>query len=368
MSSIFDYLEWRGDIPFGDDPFNEVDNLVLSELVYTCFEGIVPYEGKAVPLSEVRDAYFRKNSRRDIKDDSPHQERAPLLMDSMLSGKRYADTRMIGYVDIVDTDEVIQMAAAAFLLPDGTAYIAFRGTDSTIAGWKEDFMMSYLPETEGQRRSVWYLNETGKRVRRPLRVGGHSKGGNFAVYASAFCDKKINNRIIDIYSNDGPGFRPEVMEKAEYKSILPKVTSIVPDTAIIGMLLTSGAKHKFIKSSADGIAQHDPLTWEVRRDGFVAAEPSEFGQFIMKAQKDWLSKLDDRERKLFVDTLFALLESTGMHSFDQIGDKKLKAWGEIRNSMKELPKEQQKEMNRIFAELLQSGSDAAREMLMKKHS
>ena len=368
MGSIFDYLEWRGDIPFDEDPFNEVDNLVLSELAYTCFEGVVPYDGEAAPLSEVRKEYFRKHPRRLIRDDSVHQVKAPLLMDGMMSGRRFADTSVTGYVDIVDADEAVQMAAVTFLLGDGTAFIAYRGTDSTIAGWKEDFRMSYLPVTEGQRRAVWYLNETGKRVKRPLRTGGHSKGGNFAVYAAAFCDKRVRKRITDVYTNDGPGFRPEVMETDEYRSVLPKVISIVPDTSVIGMLLTSDVAHRFVKSEASVIAQHDPQTWEVMRNRFVTTKPSELGLFIKKSQKGWLGKLDDSERELFVDTLFSLLEATGMHSLDQIGERKLKAFSDIRNSMKEMPKDKQREMNRIIAELLHSSSEAAREMLIKKHT
>lgn len=366
MSNIFDYLEWRGDITFDEDPFNEVDNLVLSELAYTCFEGIVPYDGEAVPLSEVRKAYFRKHPRSRIHDDDDHITKSPLLMDSMVTGKRFADITMTGYVDIVDADEAVQMAAVTYFLGDGTAFVAFRGTDGTIAGWKEDFRMSYLQETEGQRRAVWYLNETGKRVKRPLRLGGHSKGGNFAVYASAFCDKRIRKRITAVYTNDGPGFRPEVMETEEYKSVLSKVTSIVPDTSVIGMLLTSDVAHRFVKSEASLIAQHDPMTWEVTRNSFVESKPSELGLFIKKSQKGWLRKLDDSERELFVDTLFSLIEATGMHSLEQISEKKLKAFTDIRNSMKEMPKDKQKEMNRIIAELIHSSSEAARDMLMKK--
>jgi len=368
MSSIFDYLEWRGDISFDVDPFNEVDNLVLSELAYTCFDGTVPYDGEAVPLSEVRNAYFRKHPRSAIREDSDHIAKAPLLMDGMVSGKRFADTFLTGYVDIVDRDEAVQMAAVTILLGDGSAFIAFRGTDGTIAGWKEDFRMSYLQETEGQRRAVWYLNETGKRVKRPLRLGGHSKGGNFAVYASAFCDKRIRKRIKGVYTNDGPGFRPEVMATDEYRSILPLVTSIVPDTSVIGMLLTSDVAHRFVKSEASVIAQHDPLTWEVMRNSFVESKPSDLGLFIKNSQKGWLRKLDDRERELFVDTLFSILEAAGVHSLEQLGEKKLKALSDIRSSMKEIPKDKQKEMNRIIAELLHSSSEAAREMLTKKHT
>lgn len=363
MSNIFDYLVWRGDAPLEKDPFNEVDNVVLSELAYAGFGGIVPYDGSAVPIRQVRDAFFAAHPRERISGSASHIVKAPLLMDGMTSGRRFGSAELTGYVDIVDTDDMVQMAAVTFLLDDGTAYVAFRGTDFTIVGWKEDFNMSYLPVTEGQRRSVRYLNEIGRRVDRPLRVGGHSKGGNFAVYASAFCDEEIRDRIIEVYTNDGPGFRPEVMETEQYRSILPKVISIVPDTSVIGMLLTSDVKHRYIRSSAPGIGQHDPLTWRVIHDRFVSSEPSELGLFIMKSQRDWLSKLSDGDRELFVNTLFSILESTGVETFDQMAVRKLRAVQDIRNSMKRLSKEKQKEMNRIVAELILSGRDAAVEKL-----
>lgn len=364
MSNIFDYLVWRGRASFEDEPFNEVDNVVLSELAYTGFGGMVPRDGKAVPVRKVRDAFFALHPREEIGEFSTHIAKAPLLMDGMVSGRRFGNMELTGYVNIVDTDEMVQMAAVTFLLDDGTAYVAFRGTDSTIVGWKEDFNMSYLPVTEGQRRAVRYLNEIGRRIDRPLRVGGHSKGGNFAVYASAFCDEDIRDRIIEVYTNDGPGFRPEVMATNEYRKILPKVISIVPDTSVIGMLLTSNVRHRCIGSTASGIAQHDVMTWKVIYDRFVSSEPSDLGHFIMKSQRDWLGKLGDRDRELFVNTLFSILESTGVETFDQMAVRKLRAVQDIRNSMKQLPKAKQKEMNRIIVELILSGRDAAVEKLM----
>lgn len=365
MGNILDYLEWRGDLAFDADPFNEVDNLVLSELAYVSFDGLVPPAPAetAVPLKEVRKAYFDMHSRKAIRRDSNHIVRAPLLMDGMSAGKRFGSAGLTGYVNTVKADETAQMSAVTFLLGDGTAYVAFRGTDTTIVGWKEGFNMSYLPETEGQRRAVGYLNRIGKSIGRPLRVGGHSKGGNFAVYASAFCDREIRDRIIGIYTNDGPGFRDEVMETEAYRSILPKVVSIVPDTSIIGMLLTSDVKHRYIKSSAGGLVQHDTFSWEVTADHFVSSKPSELGLFIKKSQKDWLSKISDSDRELFVNTLFSLLESTGMETFDEMSERKLRAAAEIRSSMKEMPKDLQKTMNRILGELLLSGRDAALEAI-----
>jgi hypothetical protein len=283
-----------------------------------------------------------------------HFVRAPLLMDDMLKGSRFRDTVLTKYVDIINSDKDMQMAAVTFLLSDGSAYVAFRGTDTTVAGWKEDFNMSYMPETEGQRSAVRYLNEVGAEISGPIRVGGHSKGGNFAIYASAFCDREIQDRIITVYTNDGPGFRNEVMEREAFKRILPKVVSIVPDTSIIGMLLTSNVGHVVVKSRERGLRQHDALTWLVRRNRFNTAKQSALGSFINKSQKEWLSNIDDESREMFVNTLFSFFEATGMTTFDEMIVNRRTSAKKIMDAIKNLPKEKRAMLMAAMAGLLQS--------------
>ena len=354
MADIFDYLKWRGVLSFREDPFNEVDNLVLAMLAYSDFDGILEDSFKIVSLRTADRKYFEKHSRAVAKSSMFHFVRAPLLMDDMLKGSRFRDTVLTKYVDIINSDKDMQMAAVTFLLSDGSAYVAFRGTDTTVAGWKEDFNMSYMPETEGQLSAVRYLNEVGAEIKRPIRVGGHSKGGNFAVYASAFCEREIQDRILAVYTNDGPGFRNEVMEREAFKRILPKVVSIVPDTSIIGMLLTSNVGHVVVKSRERGLRQHDALTWMVRRNRFKTAKQSALGSFINKSQKEWLSRIDDESREMFVNTLFSFFEATGMDTFDEMIVNRRSSAKKIMATIKGLPKEKQAELMAILGDLLQS--------------
>ena len=364
MPNIFDYLEWRCDVPFEHDPFNDVDNLILAELSYTHFDGAVPADGKRTPLRDVYKTFFEINSREEIEKSEDVLARTAFLMDGMMAGDRFSGTQISDYVDIVDNDRDMQMSAVTFILEDGTAYIAFRGTDNTVVGWKEDFNMSYLPETGGQREAVAYLNRIGKKLRRPLRVGGHSKGGNFAVYASAFCDKSVRDRIIAVYSNDAPGFRKEVAESEEYRAVIGKVKSIVPESSVIGLLLSSEAAHKYtVASSVKGMLQHDGMTWQVKRNEFVQTEQSDFGRFIRDTQKDWLSKIDDRSREKYVSALFSLLESTGADTFTEMKGQKLKTIEQILTSAKELPEETQKLILDITGELIGSGGRTIRQAL-----
>ena len=362
MADIFDYLKRRGVISFAEDPFNEVDNLVFALLVYADFNGILDDSFNKVDLGTADRLYFEKHSRRKAKKSILHFVRA-LLMDDMLRGERFRDTVLTKYVDIVNSEKDMQMAAVTFLLNDGSAYVAFRGTDTTVAGWKEDFNMSYLSDTEGQLSAVRYLNEVGKEIKGPIRVGGHSKGGNFAVYAAAFCDKEIQDRIISVYTNDGPGFRREVMEREAYKHILPKVVSIVPDTSIVGMLLSNNSGHIIVKSKYIGLMQHDALTWEVERNRFKQTKQSALGSFIDDSQKEWLSKLDDESREMFVNTLFSLFEATGMATFGEMMVNGRTSVGRIIDTIKHLPKEKQTELVSVLGGLLRSSRNVIRRQI-----
>ena len=364
MANIFDYLKWRGDVPFSADPFNAIDNLILAELAYVDFGGILNDSFRKISLKTVDERFFKTHSRSEAEKSKDHIERAPLLMDGMLSGGRFRDTKLVKYVNIVNADKDMQIAAVTYLLNDGSAYVAFRGTDSTIVGWKEDFNMSYLPDTEGQRSAVRYLNEVGAKHKGPIWVGGHSKGGNFAVYAAAFCREEVQNRIVKVYTNDGPGFRDEVMSRKGYQSILPRVVSVIPDTSIIGMLLASKVKHIVVKSSENGIAQHDVFTWQLERNRFVTAKPSAFGTFIMNSQKDWLSKIDDESREMFVNTLFSLFEATGADTFGEMKENFFKSAERMLSTINELSRERQNEFKEIWGELIQSSTQAVKDLLL----
>ena len=348
MAGIFDYLKWRADIPLSVDPFNEVDNLVLAELSYTNFSGIVPSDGSEVRLSDACREFFSRHTKQEIAANKSFTAKAPLLMEEMVEGRRFGSMALRCYLD--ESDDTHQVAAVTFRLEDNTDYVSFRGTDGTVAGWKEDFNFSFMNETEGQRLAVQYLNG----INGNLRVGGHSKGGNLAVYASAFCNRQ--ERILEVYSNDGPGFRDEIVSREEFQRILPKVTSIVPDSSVIGLLFAGHEEPLVVKSSALGITQHDALTWQVNRNRFVRAQLSGFSKLIDKSLSNWLESMDDESRQKFTEIIFSLIESTGQGRFSSMSKDKWKTTESILNAIKALPKDQQQEGLRLIGRLgLSSG-------------
>ena len=346
MANLFDYLSWRADVPFSADPFNEIDNMILSELSYTHFDGIVPGDGTAVSLRDVSDAFFAAKTREEIGEEKGYTARAPLLMDGMLSGARFADTKLCFYYSKTDIGKEAQFSAVTFLLPNKSAYIAFRGTDGTLIGWKEDFNFSFLRETEGQNTAVRYLERVLQALdpKMPVLVGGHSKGGNLAVYSAAFCGPSLQERIDRVYCNDGPGFREELIALPGYGRILPKIEKIIPDTSVIGLLLSSKTVPRVIRSSAFGIVQHDGFTWNIVRNRFETAQLSTAGELIRASFSGWLEQLDDETRRSFFDTVFELAASTGKETIGQINEQKFRSTEAILNALLSLPKEKRQEL------------------------
>ena len=365
MPNIFDYLHWRADVPLSAAPFNDVDNLILSELVYTDFGGIVSDDISALPLTEVRERFYALHERAEIEARTAYSytARAPFLMDSMLEGARFRDLRLCAYEAVTDKEDSTQFAAVTFLLPDGTAYVAFRGTDGTVIGWKEDLILSYHSGTSGQLRAADYLARMAKLTALPLRVGGHSKGGNLAVYAASMAPPAVQDRIERIWTNDGPGFREEVRGREGYQRIQPKCISIVPDTSVIGLLLECDCLCKVIKSTASGLVQHDGFTWECGPTAFLLAEQTRKGAYLEKAVDHWVARQDDATLRSMVDSLFTVFEATGEETFHSMGAKKIRTAEIMMAAFRALPKEKQKELLAATGKLVTSTGATAKQML-----
>lgn len=380
MANLFDYLDWRGDIPFSVDPFNEVDSAVLSEMAYVDFDGIVPGPGEddegngglpelelSISLKEATWQFWESHSADDIDRSTAFFKRAPYLLRKMCSGARFGDMRLSGYVNQISAENGEQMSAVLCYLGDQTVFAAFRGTDDTMIGWKEDFTFSFKRETAGQIGAEKYLSSSLRGTDCPVRVGGHSKGGNFALYASAFCKPDVRNRITDIYTYDGPGFQKEVIETQEYRDILALVHSIVPEESLFGLLLETGYTHKVVSSSRKGIWQHDLLSWQVMRNSFVEVPRLSEGSVLLeKAVEDWIKGMSVEERKEFVDIFFNLFEETGVENLSELTVDQLRNIPELFRTYREMDAENRKTLLQSIGKLLRSGVSSIGEELQSK--
>lgn len=352
MSNINTYLEWRGDVPFSIDPFNEVDNLILSELTYTDFDGIDGIESGLLGIKEVQEMYFNLHTREEIKNRKTFVALAPLLLDPLSNSSRFKNLKIGYYTNIYDEKNVVQFSGVTYQLDD-FVYISFRGTDDTLVGWKEDFYFSYRSGTAGQLAAVDYLNSIEDRVNLPLHIGGHSKGGNLAIYGATFCKDSVKEKIETIWGNDSPGFTAEVTETEEFKNIMDKICLIIPESSIVGMLMDNKVTPKIIKSDSKFILQHDALTWQVKRNKFVSSkELSQEAIFVDKAITSWLAQIPEEQRKDAIDSAFYCLEASNVKTFVELRAGGLETVKAVLGASKDLSEEQNKLITKLFFGLI----------------
>ena len=327
MSNIMNYLDWRGDLTFEQSPFNEVDNLILAQLSYVDFKGIVPgiQYNETVSLQEANERYYNMRTEKEIQSDKSFTRLSPILMKKMTETKRFQNIRLGKFICKHDYTEEKQFSAIHFYLDDETIYVAYRGTDDTLVGWKEDFNMSFMTPVPSQLEAVDYINTTVTDRSKKLYLGGHSKGGNLAIYAGVYGDIVIKNNIIHIYNNDGPGFPREILQNPLYKNMLPRITTIVPESSIVGMLLEHEEDYKIVKSKQVSFMQHDAMSWEVLGPVFVYCEELSHGsQILDHTIKSWLDGISTEQRELFIDSLYSILEATGAKTLSDLSLAKFK--------------------------------------------
>lgn len=326
MGNILDYLQWRGDLTFAQSPFNEVDNLILSCFSYVNLDDITAVQNeRGLTLAALAEEYFKIHTEEELKADKSFIRHVPFMMRDMAQSRRFRESVIRNYVNEIVTEEEQQFSAVEILLEDGSTYAAFRGTDDTIVGWKEDFKLcnGIIPAEE---RAAEYLDRIGKASSRMLRVGGHSKGGNLAVYAAAKCSKEVRDCIIEIYSNDGPGFTRGFLEEGNTREISSRIVRIIPEFSVIGMLLAHDKDPVIVASSQKGILQHDGLSWEVMGPSFVREKKlnkraSSFNEILHK----WIDDMEESGRAELIDELFAVIEASGYTNISEIQEGGLKS-------------------------------------------
>ena len=357
MTNILDYVDWRGDLSFRASPFNDVDALIFSKLAYFEFDGILPIQGnKGFTLREVIDIFEKKNV--DVeKVEFFALKNAIILARKMAKTERYANIRLTNYVNVIDPEKDLQFSAVKIYLPVGIEYIAFRGTDDTMVGWKEDFNLSYTDKTIGQQMAVDYLSHNLPFFLNRLVIGGHSKGGNLAVYAASNVSKTAQEYIDRVYNFDGPGFNSHQINEEGYRRIKDKVVKIIPESSIIGMLLDTEENAKVVKSSNKSFMQHDASSWEVKGTSLVYVEDVTDGSVMIdETLKTWLKDLDDDERKEFVRILFSVFEKAGIEKATTIMGMNVATLARIHSVVTSLDKQDREILEKHIGSLLQTGT------------
>lgn len=317
MANVCDYVKWRGDLNLKKDAFNEIDGLILSRLSYFPFEQLTK-ENEEITIEEFAKRFEQtdKTTLRILWEDD--KELIPLIGKS----ERFGKMIVTNIANKFNKEEERQFFAVTVLMPDNTIFVSYRGTDDTLVGWKEDFNMSFKSHIASQLDSVKYINEVARKYKQKIRIGGHSKGGNLAVYSATFADKSAKKRIINVYNNDGPGFMEEITENDEYKQAICKVHTYIPQSSVIGRLLNHEEKYTIVQSVQKGLMQHDLYSWQLEGKKFVSlAEVTNGSQFVDKTIKGWLNEIEPKQREAVVDAIFEIINTTDANSFKEIREK-----------------------------------------------
>ena len=318
MGNIMEYISWRGDLSFAQSPFNEVDNLILACFSYVNLDGIPAVSGKkGIELKKLVKEFKKLHTIKELEADKSFIRLAPFMMFEMAETVRFGNCVIRNYANEIVTEAEQQFSAVEIVLEDGTSYVSFRGTDDTIIGWKEDFNLS-TGVVPAQERAVEYMERISDKASGMLRVGGHSKGGNLAIYGSVMC-KSAHDKILEIYSNDGPGFSKEFQESPETAEMMPKIIRIIPEYSIIGTLLEHEKQPIIVASTSRGLLQHDGFSWEVQGPGLVRRDSlNKTALRFIEILHKWIDGMDTEQKRLLIEDLFATLQASGYENLSEV--------------------------------------------------
>lgn len=356
-NTLFDYLDWRGDLPMDAVPFQEIDGMILSRFVYAPFHltslksarQFVSVSGILKELLAIPDLSEKVLDEGDIA-----------LFKALEKSPRFCHLKIGNFVDLFDTERELQFSACSFAITPNLSCICYRGTDNTLIGWKENFNMGFSCPIPSQELALQYFESYAKSTTASLILAGHSKGGNLAAYASAFCQPDIQQRIETVYSYDGPGFVAKILSAPEYLSICQKIHTYVPQSSMVGILLGHKEEHSIVHSMETRIPfQHNIYSWCVYGTSFVLEDTlSDTSRYFDSTMRDWLSSMSYEQRERFVEGVFSIVSSTNARTLDDLKTNLLSNSKRIFQNMRSLDDETKKDISEGLSLFLQSAKNS----------
>ncbi len=307
MYNIQSHVREHGQASFAQRPFDALDSLALTQLIYMPMEGLLRKRGAAT----VRKLWYFISLKYPDAFPTFYLRKCYFFLQSCAAMERYTRLKILDYQNHIDPDQETQFCACTFALPDGARFISFRGTDMSLVGWKEDLNMSFMT-VPAQREAVEYVAAAAKAFRGPLILGGHSKGGNLALYAACHTTDAIRKRIRQVYSFDGQGVDKSTLDGPGYQAIRGRVQSYIPQSSVVGMLLCYHPDYLVVKSSAAGLMQHDVFTWHIQDGAFVQLKELDLSTRISnEAFMLWLDQHSEEERRFMANVIIQIVSGIG---------------------------------------------------------
>lgn len=322
MKNMLDYIKEFGHVSFEERAFSEIDALVLTELEYLPLEKVVPSDENGENFVTVKEiAEYMQEHKQELFDENPMmitQERHEVSQ-VIADAPRFQSLKFFGVVSVWDKDTTKQFAAITVEVEPSVRLVVFRGTDDTLIGWKEDFLMTYSPLVAAQTDAKEYLAKQASLWDGDLMISGHSKGGNLAIYAAATQVEDVQLRIVDIFCFDSPGLYRSVLETKGYQNIVPLAMRYIPQDSLVGLMLESEVPYVIVKSNATGAMQHSAMTWEIEDGQFIKMEKlTKNSQLNDQTFKKWTESVSDEELELFWNVFFELLFSVGIDTVNDL--------------------------------------------------
>ena len=322
MKNMLDYIKEFGHVSFEERAFSEIDALVLTELEYLPLEKVVPSDENGEDFVTVKEiAEYMQEHKQELFDENPMmitQERHEVSQ-VIAEAPRFQSVKFFAVVSEWDKDTTKQFAAVTVEVEPSVRLVIFRGTDDTLIGWKEDFLMTYSPLVAAQTDAKEYLAKQASLWDGDLMISGHSKGGNLAIYAAATQVEDVQLRIVDIFCFDSPGLYRSVLETKGYQNIVPLAMRYIPQDSLVGLMLESEVPYVIVKSNATGAMQHSAMTWEIEDGQFIKMEKlTKNSQLNDQTFKKWTESVSDEELELFWNVFFELLFSVGIDTVNDL--------------------------------------------------
>lgn len=348
-NNLVNYIKWRGDLSFRERAFNDIDALVLCQIAYLNFDGILqPGIKSEHTVSSLWNAF---------KNDSDFEKRSDLgalinkdtfhVLEVAAESRRYSDIRLSCYVNKVDIASEEQFSAVTYFLTkkNRDPIVVFRGTDDTIVGWKEDFNMAFLEAVPAQKDAVSYLEKISAAFRGKVSVAGHSKGGNLSIYAAAFSNSRTKKHLKAVYNFDGPGFPDRFFKSDEFLSIIPYVKTYYPECSLVGMFFSHDDRYTVVKSENSGAWQHDPVSWLLEGENFATADKLDDKSITFnKIFNRWINSVEPQNLEIFIRTVFDAIENTGASTNSELESNFFDNLKKILKALKDVDKKSREEV------------------------
>lgn len=350
--NILDYIKKYGGLSFSKMPFSDVDSLCLAQITYLNMEHI---DELSFCSFNVRfEDLLKTDKDLLIKDVWAPKENLELLF-TMAKSVRFGKIGIGLFKKSNDEKSEKQFAAVTYKLKDGLFYVAFRGTDASLYGWKEDFNLAYLKKVPSQLEAAKYFRNVLKVTHGKYILGGHSKGGNLAVFAALKTPLFAKNKVISVYDHDGPGFFDGLYKKKSLKKLHPKIFKTIPQTAIVGLLLKGDIPYRVVESRAVFLMQHNPFSWKIDGNHFkYCTDAHKISKSATQKVNNWLKNTDSKKRKLFIDSLYEVLMSTGAKTYFDLFKNKRENFKKITEKMAGLDPEVKEILRDLLSVLFKS--------------